>query len=381
MNKQTTIAGLTALLAATLLAAGCSDSVSPERPSLRGGPAFDVAPGQLNGSLSENGRMLIKGFNPTNPHHGDAIVATFLWLGSTNIIDSVTDVLTTTPYTPVGNKYTLVDYVTAGGISMATYVATNVQNFPDPAPTDAYILAVRANLSDSVADGGVMVSAWSGVYPTLAGALGQYHSASGSGSTYPTVADPGTVSVDAGALAFGITAANAVVGRDPPPGFGIFAVQSDSYLVDEADTAVQATAGTVNPRWNWIFNSPSTWLATVFSLNEAPTRMVFTVQPNTSLPCPVTIQPPLQVTAEDDKGRTVTAYNGPVTIAIGHNAGAVMPGKLSGTLTVSAVKGVAQFGDLCIDQPNLPGNGYTLRATAGVVNLTVESAPFNIGAL
>src|SRR5229473_6678789 len=104
--------------------------------------------------------MLIKGFNPTNPHLGDAIVATFLWLGSTNIIDSVTDVLTTTPYSPVGNKYTLVGYVTAGGVSMATYVATNAQNFPDAYsdPAGTYILAVRANLSDSVADGGEMVS-------------------------------------------------------------------------------------------------------------------------------------------------------------------------------------------------------------------------------
>jgi len=171
MNKRTTVAGLTALLGATLLGLGCSDSVAPERPSLRQ-PAFDVGGDQLNGTLNESGTMLIKGFNPTNPHHGDAIVATFLWLGSSNIIDAVTDVLTTTPYTPVGNKYTLVEYVTAGGVSMATYVATNVQNFPDPAPTDAYILAVRANLSQSVTDGGAMISAWSGVYPTLAGALG-----------------------------------------------------------------------------------------------------------------------------------------------------------------------------------------------------------------
>jgi hypothetical protein len=57
-----------------------------------------------------------------------------------------------------------------------------------------------------------------------------------------------------------------------------------------------------------------------------------------------------------------------------------MPGTLSGTLTVSAVNGVARFGDLCIDQPNLPVNAYTLRATSGVVVLSVESAPFNIGA-
>ncbi len=381
MVKQTTVAGLSGLVAAALLVAACSESVGPQRTGLRS-PAFDVGGDQLNGTLNESGTMLIKGFNPANPHHGDAIVATFVWLGSTNIIDSVTDVLTTTPYTPVGNTYTLVEYVAAGGISMATYVATNVQNFPDPYsdPSGTYILAVRANLSAPVTDGGAMISAWSGVYPTLAGALGTHRSASGSGSSYPTTADPGAVPVTAGALAFGITMSNAVVSRDPPPGFGVFVVQSDSYMVDEADTAVAASAGTVDPQWNWIFSSPSTWLASVFSLNEAPTKLLFTVQPSTSLPCPVTM-PPVQVTAEDDKGRTVRAYNGPVTIAIGHNAGAVMAGTLSGTLTVSAVNGVARFGDLCIDQPNLPGNGYTLRATSGVVVLSVESAGFNVGAL
>src|SRR5712692_10331697 len=177
MVKQTTVAGLSGLVAAALLVAACSESVGPQRTGLRS-PAFDVGGDQLNGTLNESGTMLIKGFNPANPHHGDAIVATFYWLGSTNIIDSVTDVLTTTPYTPVGNKYTLVEYVTAGGISMATYVATNVQNFPDPNTRDAQVLAVRANLAQSVTDGMELISAWSGV-----GAVSTAHrSATGSGS-------------------------------------------------------------------------------------------------------------------------------------------------------------------------------------------------------
>ena len=65
-----------------------------------------------------------------------------------------------------------------------------------------------------------------------------------------------------------------MVGRDPPPGFGVFVEQSDAFLVDEADTATQATAGTVEPRWNWVFTTPSTWLASVFSLNPAGPRPV-----------------------------------------------------------------------------------------------------------
>jgi len=46
--------------------------------------------------------------------------------------DSVVDVLTTSPYTRVGNSFTLVEFVRAGNYSMATYIATNIQNFPDP---------------------------------------------------------------------------------------------------------------------------------------------------------------------------------------------------------------------------------------------------------
>src|SRR5437867_10397700 len=248
MRTHTTITKLSAFLAAALLATACSEAVGPADSAhkpFQWTPAFatvangssGIALDQQNGTLGETGTLIIKGFNPTNPHRGDAIVATFFWVGSANIIDSVADVLTTAPtYTPVGNRYTLVEYVTAGGVSMATYVATNVQGFPYPAPSDAYILAVRANLSQPVSDGGVMISAWSGVYPILAGALGAHRSATGTGSAYPTVADPGPVAVAAGALAFAITSANSVVGREPPPGFGVFAQQSDAFLVDEADT-------------------------------------------------------------------------------------------------------------------------------------------------
>jgi len=326
--------------------------------------------------------MIIKGFNPTNPHHGDAVVATFFWLGSTNIIDSVTDVLTTGPYTPVGNKYNLVEYVTAGGISMATYVATNVQGFPDAyaVPGGDSILAVRANLSDSVVDGGIMMKAYSGVYPIYAQALplGGHLSASGSGSA-PTTADPGSVTVGAGSLAYGVSMSSALVGVFTPPLWNKITTMSDTRMVVDGEELVPATTGPVDPQWSWQFNGPGTWLASVLTLNEAVTKLAFTVQPSTSLPCPVTM-PPVEVTAEDDLGNRVSTYNGDVTIAIGHNAGALMAGRLSGTLTVTAVNGVARFSNLCIDQPNVPGNGYTLQAAVPVLNLSVLSSPFNIGA-
>jgi hypothetical protein len=271
----------------------------------------------------------------------------------------------------------LVDYVSAGGISMATYVATNVQGFPggynDPAQDS--ILAVEADLSQAVS-GGILISSWSGVDAVTTQAIASHSSASGSGAA-PTTADPGAVAIGAGALAYAVTLSNALVGAEPPTGFTTLAVQSNSSfsVVDESNWLVSPTVGSVDPRWFWYFNQPSTWLASVLTLNPPP-HLSYAVQPSTTLPL-MTMQPGVQVAVVDALGNRVTSYNGPVTVAIGHNGGSLMPGTLSGTKTVNAVNGVATFSDLSIDQP---GNGYTLLAT--VPNMfTGESAPFNIGAM
>jgi hypothetical protein len=126
---------------------------------------------------------------------------------------------------------------------------------------------VRANLSTAVTDGGVLLTAWTGVNGVFAQALGSHSSRSGSGSA-ATVADPGAISVNAGALTYAVTASNGLVGRDRPVGFTYITSESDSKLVDEADYAVQASAGSVDPTWRWYFNAPSTWLATVLALNR-----------------------------------------------------------------------------------------------------------------
>src|SRR6266550_3823268 len=114
-------AGLLRIVAASLFAAACSDAVAPTpRPPSIGGPEFDVAASdRVNSSVGQTGTAIIGAF-ATNPHHGDAVV----------------------------------EYVQAGGISMATYVATNVQNFPDTNDSNTRLL-VRATLSSSVTDGGI----------------------------------------------------------------------------------------------------------------------------------------------------------------------------------------------------------------------------------
>ena len=231
-------------------------------------PATSITFDQCIGTFSESGSLLIKGFNPTNPHNGDAIVATFFWLGSTNIIDSVTDVMTTSPYSRVGNTYTLVDYVTAGGISMATYVATNVHGFPDgyQALAQDSILAVRADLSEPVTDGGVMLSAWSGV--STAQVLGAHSSGSGSG-TGQTIADPGAITVETGSLAYGVTLSGPF-SLEPPAGFATLMSLSDNSLRGVGQFGAQASTGSVEPQWTWGFDgSPRSWLATVLALKPA----------------------------------------------------------------------------------------------------------------
>jgi hypothetical protein len=373
------------ILMAVVFLAACSDAVSPGH-GLRA-PGFAAAGtgggitlDQMHGTLSESGMHIGNGFGPVNPHLGDAIVATFFWAGA-NTITTVTDHLCDTapqpsgyPGTPVGNAYTLVEYVSAGGISMATYVATNVRNFPDPNPDPTTALCVHAIFAAPVTDGGVLLSAWSGVSSVSAQALGAHHSAAGLGTT-TTVADPGAIPIGAGALALGVTMSNAMVGADQPPGFTTLAVQSDNYFVDETNYLLAASAGSVDPQWTWFFNAPSTWLASAFVLNPAALHLGFTAQPHTTLPF-TTIAPPVQVTVLDDLGNPVSTFNGPVSIAIGHNGGLLLPGTLSGTKTVNAVNGVATFSDLSIDQP---GNGYTLVVSgAGVTG--AESAAFDIGA-
>jgi len=386
MSRYRSLGSFVILVAGALLAAACGESSGPAAPrtvevprfATTGGTGTGIILDQMAGTLAESGTHIGKGFD-ANPHLGDAIVATFFWTGA-NTITTVTDHLCDTTInpdgtegTPVGNHYTLVESSSAGGISMATYVATNVQGYPDPNPTRETALCVHAIFAQPVSDGGVLISAWSGVSSIAAVALGQHHSAFGVGSTTPTVADPGSVMMGAGSLAYAISMSNALVGADAPAGFTTLAVESDNSFIDEANYLVSSSAQSVEPQWGWYFSQPSTWLASVVVLNPATDHLAFSVQPSRTMPFE-TITPAVQVRVVDDGGNPVSTFTGPVTIAIGHNGGMLMRGTLSGTKTVTAVNGVATFNDLSIDQL---GDGYTLVVSAAGV-AGAESTPFNI---
>ena len=393
MNKRTAITRLSVLVGFALLGAGCRDAFDLDHHSPMGlngmGPSFATMSGvssritldqaeaaQNIGIPSGSGGTHVGKAFDQNPHLGDAIVATFVWRGSTNTITTVTDHLE--DETPVGNTYTLVDYVTASGWSMATYVATNVQNFPDPAPSPDKILAVHAIFSDQITEGGELISAYSGV--ALAAALAAHHSATGTGST-TTIADPGAIPVEAGALAYGVTMANAVVDLTDAPGFSPITAVWDSQVKFEGQYLVAAAAGSVEPQWTWAFQSPSTWFASVLALNpQTATHLAFLVQPSNTLLPGMTITPPVRVAALDDQGNVVPGFVGPVTIAITHDGSLLQNARLSGTTVAVPTNGVATFADLSIDQV---GMGYTLGvtaanlagATSNAFNVTVPSFP------
>ena len=249
-----------------LLAAGCGDSAGPTAGSTKPNAALaagstGIALDQRNGTFNESGTQLLKGFNPTNPQLGDAIVATFFWVGSTNVITQVHDRLT--DGTVVGNQYALVEYVTSGGISMATYVALNVGNFPLADPMQAKILVVQAELSAPVTDGGVQLAAFSGV--SAVQALDVHRSAFGSGNQ-PITVGPGAVTASAGALVYGVTLSNGMYGISPPDGFTAILPMSDNFLNADGEFLVTSAAGAVDPKWTWWFGSTSTWLASAVVL-------------------------------------------------------------------------------------------------------------------
>ncbi len=88
-----------------------------------------------------------------------------------------------------------------------------------------------------------------------------------------------------------------------------------------------------------------------------PAQVGFLVQP-TNAEAGTVISPAIQVAVQDAATNTVTSFTGDVTVGIANNPG---DGTLSGTLTATAVSGVATFSNLSIEKA---GVGYTLVASS-----------------
>ncbi|HZI21526.1 MAG TPA: hypothetical protein VFD76_03390 [Gemmatimonadales bacterium] len=106
--------------------------------------------------------------------------------------------------------------------------------------------------------------------------------------------------------------------------------------------------------------------------SHTPAKLTFTVPPAAAI-AGAAISPAVTVAVQDSQENTVTTDSTRITVAIGTNP---RSGTLSGTLTQSAVNGVATFGNLSLDRA---GTGYTL--TAAATGLTgANSTPFNVTA-
>src|SRR5207247_9829144 len=103
-------------------------------------------------------------------------------------------------------------------------------------------LVVEAFLSQSVEDGGLIVAAFSGVQADFFQELGESRSAAGVSTTQTqTVAHPGPITVNGGALAFGVTLSipSASVGMFPQAeAFQRIEGTSDLVMAVEADYAL-----------------------------------------------------------------------------------------------------------------------------------------------
>jgi hypothetical protein len=99
-------------------------------------------------------------------------------------------------------------------------------------------------------------------------------------------------------------------------------------------------------------------------------KLAFTVQPS-SASAGAALAPAIVVTIEDPSGHPLTGATNDVTVAIDSPTAG---GTLSGTTTVTAVNGVATFGNLSIQKA---GTGYILSASSGG-SLRTTSVPFAI---
>ncbi|MEI6234671.1 MAG: PKD domain-containing protein [Planctomycetota bacterium] len=116
----------------------------------------------------------------------------------------------------------------------------------------------------------------------------------------------------------------------------------------------------------------TTKASSAFNITVGPaSKLVFTTQPVTSLGG-ATLTPVVKI--QDAGGNTISSATTAVTLKIGTNPSNL--GTLAGTLTMSAVAGVADFSSKTV-RINQAGSGYTLIASAtGLPNVT--STAFNI---
>ena len=261
---------LPALLGAAVAASlSCGDSTGP---SPLAGFISQVTAGGMQATVVRGDPPAAGGFNavqlfaPTTVIEGGSAEVQLSAAGA-----SFTKVFVRIPGTP--------DPAHAREVERDPYALTCGDLARQPEHTESQKLVIRAELSQAVTAGGTMISAYTGVDAVFAQALGEHGSASGFSS--PGTARVGPISVNAGALVYGVSmAADGLVGMERPSGFTWITGMADDgagdYQVD--GEYVVHGGGSVDPEWVWsFFSAPDTGRASVLALNP---RGAFTAAPS-----------------------------------------------------------------------------------------------------
>ncbi len=107
----------------------------------------------------------------------------------------------------------------------------------------------------------------------------------------------------------------------------------------------------------------------------AATHLAFLTQPTTAV-AGSTIAPDVVVAVEDGSNKIVTGDSSSVKVAIKTSTGAT-GATLGGTLTISAVKGIATFSDLSLTAAGTGSTAYALTATDGSLT-AANSSSFDV---
>ena len=153
-------------------------------------------------------------------------------------------------------------------------------------------------------------------------------------------------------------------------------VSSSSTPSDQNGQALVTLTLGATPGANSVSASAAQLTPVVFTATGIgpPAKLSYTVQP-TSVTAGAPIVQAVQVVVQDVQGTTVPTATTSVTLAITSGTGA-SGATLGGTLTQSAVGGVATFNTLTVDKA---ASGYTLTATASGVTSAVSTA-FDVNA-
>ncbi len=150
-------------------------------------------------------------------------------------------------------------------------------------------------------------------------------------------------------------------------------LSGETYEVVAVADCVGAQGATESPGGGPPTTTVPTAMAATTTVPTAAALTIATVP--SSVTAGAVITPPIEVTVLDANGNTFSANGVSVTIALTANPGGAA---LSGTETVTAVNGIATFGDLSLDKS---GAGYLFSASASgttaatSTGFTVVSAP------